>query len=137
MLYVVLWLMFLSFAGGGFLIRELKAYDLIAGYNTMPTEEKAQYDIASLGNRLGLLLYFCAVLTASVIVLFYFGHFSLAMKDLIMLCYVAIVMFIPGIAMLIFNKKNIRKVIPIFIIYNVITAASLTAAFLKVLRNLI
>lgn len=49
-LYVVLGLMFFSFVGGGIMIRELKAYDLIAGYNTMSDEEKAHYDIASIAN---------------------------------------------------------------------------------------
>ena len=137
MLYIILLLMFLSFAGGGIIIRELKAYDLIAGYNTMPDEEKAQYDIESVANQLGILLYFFALLAAIVMILFYFAHFSLPMKELIMFCYVAIILFILGIAMLVFNKKNIRKILPVFIIYNVVMIASLIPAFLKLLKKLL
>jgi len=91
MLYIILVLMFLSFAGGGIIIRELKAYDLIAGYNTMPDEEKAQYDIESVANQLGILLYFFALLAAIVMLLLYFAHLSLPMKELIMFGYVAII----------------------------------------------
>ena len=76
MLYIILVLMFLSFAGGGIIIRELKAYDLIAGYNTMPDDEKTQYDIEPVANQLGILLYFFALLAAIVMILFYFAHFS-------------------------------------------------------------
>ena len=136
MLYIILGLMFLSFAGGGIMIRELKVYDLIAGYNTMSDEEKAHYDIEPVANQLGILLYFFALLAAIVMVSFYFGNFSLSMRELIMLGYTAIILFILGIAMLIFNKKNIRKIIPIFIIYNVIMLASLVPAFLKLLKKL-
>ena len=102
MLYTILLLMFLSFAGGGIIIRELKAYDLIAGYNTMPDDEKTQYDIEPVANQLGILLYFFALLAAIVMILFYFAHFSLPMRELIMFCYVAIILFILGIAMLVF-----------------------------------
>ena len=137
MLYIILVLMFLSFAGGGIIIRELKAYDLIAGYNTMPDEEKAQYDIESVANQLGILLYFFALLAAIVMILFYFANLSLPMKELIMFGYVAIILFILGIAMLVFNKKNIRKILPVFIIYNVVMIASLIPAFLKLLKKLL
>lgn len=137
MLYIILVLMFLSFAGGGIIIRELKAYDLIAGYNTMPDEEKAQYDIESVSNQLGILLYFFALLAAIVMILFYFAHLSLPMKELIMFGYVAIILFILGIAMLVFNKKNIRKILPVFIIYNVVMIASLIPAFLKLVKKLL
>lgn len=137
MLYIILVLMFLSFAGGGIIIRELKAYDLIAGYNTMADEEKAHYDIVSIANRLGIMLYSFALLAVIVMVLFYFGNFSLLMKELIMLGYVTIVMFMLGIAILIFNRKNIRKIILIFIIYNIIMIASLIPAFLKLLNKLL
>jgi len=137
LLYVILGVMFLSFVGGGVMIRELKAYDLIAGYNTMPDEEKAHYDIVSIANRLGIMLYSFALLAVIVIVLFYFGNFSLLMKELIMLGYVTIVMFMLGIAILIFNRKNIRKIILIFIIYNIIMIASLIPAFLKLLNKLL
>ncbi len=137
MLYTILLLMFLSFAGGGIIIRELKAYDLIAGYNTMADEEKAHYDIVSIANRLGIMLYSFALLAVIVMVLFYFGNFSLLMKELIMLGYVTIVMFMLGIAILIFNRKNIRKIILIFIIYNIIMIASLIPAFLKLLNKLL
>ena len=78
MLYIILLLMFLSFAGGGIIIRELKAYDLIAGYNTMPDDEKTQYDI-----------------------------------------------------------ESVRKILPVFIIYNVVMIASLIPAFLKLLKKLL
>ena len=137
MLYIILLLMFLSFAGGGIIIRELKAYDLIAGYNTMPDEEKAQYDIESVANQLGILLYFFALLAATVMILFYFANLSLPMKKLIMFSYVAIILFMLGIAMLVFNKKNIRKILPVFIIYNVVMIASLIPAFLKLLKKLL
>ena len=137
LLYVILGVMFLSFVGGGVRIRELKAYDLIAGYNTMPDEEKAHYDIVSVANQLGIMLYFFALLTAIVIVLFYFGDFSLPMQELIMLGCLAVIMFILGIAILIFNKKNIRKIILIFIIYNVVMIASLIPAFLKLLKRIL
>lgn len=137
MSYIILGLMCLSFAGGGIMIRELKAYDLIAGYNTMSDEEKAHYDIKSVANQLGILLYFFALLAAIVMVLFYFGNFSLPIRELIMLGYAAIILFILGIAMLVSNKKNIRKIIPVFIIYNVIMLASLIPAFLKLLKKLL
>lgn len=137
MLYIILLLMFLSFAGGGIIIRELKAYDLIAGYNTMPDEEKAQYDIESVANQLGILLYFFALLAATVMILFYFANLSLPMKELIMFCYVAIILFMLGIAMLVFNKKNIRKILPVFIIYNVVMIASLIPTFLKLVKKLL
>ena len=137
MLYIILLLMFLSFAGGGIIIRELKAYDLIAGYNTMPDEEKAQYDIESVANQLGILLYFFALLAAIVMILFYFAHLSLQMKELIMFGYVAIILVILGIAMLVFNKKNIRKILPVFIIYNVVMIASLIPTFLKLVKKLL
>ena len=137
MLYIILVLMFLSFAGGGIIIRELKAYDLIAGYNTIPDDEKAQYDIESVANQLGILLYFFALLAAIVMLLLYFAHLSLTMKELIMFGYVAIILFILGIAMLVFNKKNIRKILPVFIIYNVVMIASLIPAFLKVVKKLL
>ena len=136
LLYFILGLMFLSFVGGGIMIRELKVYDLIAGYNTMADEEKAHYDIVSIANRLGIMLYSFALLAVIVIVLFYFANFSLLMKELIMLGYVTIVMFMLGIAILIFNRKNIRKIILIFIIYNIIMIASLIPAFLKLLNKL-
>lgn len=136
LLYFILGLMFLSFVGGGIMIRELKVYDLIAGYNTMADEEKAHYDIVSIANQLGIMLYSFALLAVIVIVLFYFGNFSLLMKELIMLGYVTIVMFMLGIAILIFNRKNIRKIILIFIIYNIIMIASLIPAFLKLLNKL-
>ena len=136
LLYFILGLMFLSFVGGGIMIRELKVYDLIAGYNTMADEEKAHYDIVSIANRLGIMLYSFALLAVIVMVLFYFGNFSLLMKELIMLGYVTIVMFMLGIAILIFNRKNIRKIILIFIIYNIIMIASLIPAFLKLLNKL-
>ena len=136
LLYLILGLMFLSFVGGGIMIRELKVYDLIAGYNTMADEEKAHYDIVSIANQLGIMLYSFALLAVIVIVLFYFGNFSLLMKELIMLGYVTIVMFMLGIAILIFNRKNIRKIILIFIIYNIIMIASLIPAFLKLLNKL-
>ena len=103
----------------------------------MPDEEKAQYDIESVANQLGILLYFFALLAAIVMILFYFAHFSLPMKELIMFCYVAIILFILGIAMLVFNKKNIRKILPVFIIYNVVMIASLIPAFLKLLKKLL
>ena len=137
LLYFILGLMFLSFVGGGIMIRELKVYDLIAGYNTMADEEKAHYDIVSIANRLGIMLYSFALLAVIVMVLFYFGNFSLLMKELIMLGYVTIVMFMLGIAILIFNRKNIRKIILIFIIYNIIMIASLIPAFLKLLNKLL
>ena len=81
LLYFILGLMFLSFVGGGIMIRELKVYDLIAGYNTMADEEKAHYDIVSIANQLGIMLYSFALLAVIVIVLFYFGNFSLLMKE--------------------------------------------------------
>ena len=137
MLYIILLLMFLSFAGGGIIIRELKAYDLIAGYNTMPDDEKTQYDIESVANQLGILLYFFALLAAIVMILCYFADLSLPMKELIMFGYVAIILVILGIAMLVFNKKNIRKILPVFIIYNVVMIASLIPAFLKLLKKLL
>ena len=137
LLYFILGLMFLSFVGGGIMIRELKVYDLIAGYNTMADEEKAHYDIVSIANRLGIMLYSFALLAVIVMVLFYFGNFSLLMKELIMLGYVTIVMFMLGIAILIFNRKNIRKIILIFIIYNIIMIASLIPAFLTLLNKLL
>ena len=137
LLYFILGLMFLSFVGGGIMIRELKVYDLIAGYNTMADEEKAHYDIVSIANQLGIMLYSFALLTAIVIVLFYFANFSLLMKELIILSYVTIIMFILGIAILIFNKKNIRKILPVFIIYNVVMIASLIPAFLKLVKKLL
>lgn len=59
------------------------------------------------------------------------------MKEFIMLWLVTIIMFMLGIAILIFNKKNIRKIIPIFLIYNVIMIASLIPAFLKLLNKLL
>lgn len=114
------------------MIRELKAYDLIAGYNTMSDEEKAHYDITSIANQLGLLLYFFAVLAIIVMALFYFGNFALPIKELIMLSYVGIIMVMLDIAMLLFNKKNIRKIIPVFVIYNVIMIVSLVSVFLKI-----
>ena len=103
----------------------------------MADEEKAHYDIVSIANRLGIMLYSFALLAVIVMVLFYFGNFSLLMKELIMLGYVTIVMFMLGIAILIFNRKNIRKIILIFIIYNIIMIASLIPAFLKLLNKLL
>ena len=51
--------------------------------------------------------------------------------------YVVIILFILGIAMLVFNKKNIRKILPVFIIYNVVMIASLIPAFLKLVKKLL
>ena len=68
----------------------------------MPDDEKTQYDIEPVANQLGILLYFFALLAAIVMILFYFAHFSLPMKELIMFCYGAIILFILGIAMLVF-----------------------------------
>ena len=75
----------------------------------MSDEEKAHYDIKSVANPLGILLYFFALLAAIVMLLLYFAHLSLPMKELIMFGYVAIILFILGIAMLVFNKKIFVK----------------------------
>ncbi|PIE84895.1 hypothetical protein CSA08_04805 [Candidatus Gracilibacteria bacterium] len=86
------------------LIKKFKMYDLIAGYNTMPKEEKKNYDVTSLANNLGLMLYFMAVLSALFGFVLYFGNFSNHTNTFIIIAYSIILMIMPII--LVKNKNN-------------------------------
>lgn len=52
-------LLFCSISLGilGFLVKEKKCYNLIAGYNTLPEEEKSKVNIERLANTLGIVFY--------------------------------------------------------------------------------
>ncbi|MFC2289052.1 MAG: DUF3784 domain-containing protein, partial [Treponema lecithinolyticum] len=82
---VIFCLMMLSFIGGGIAIREFKMYDLIAGYNTLSPDEKIKYDISSVANKVGLMLYFFAILTAIFGAILFFANFSKQMQGFITL----------------------------------------------------
>lgn len=59
----------------GILIKYAKLYDLIAGYNMLPQEEKAKVDAQRLGNFVGNCLFAMAGVLLAGAVLIYFGYY--------------------------------------------------------------
>ena len=131
---IIFCLMMLSFIGGGIAIREFKMYDLIAGYNTLPPDEKIKYDISSVANKVGLMLYFFAILTAIFGAILFFANFSKQMQGFITLSYVVIIFIIINILTININKDHLHKTMPVLIFSNVIVIIAIVIVIYVLIR---
>ena len=60
----------------GILIRECKCYNLMAGYNTMPSEKKKAYNPEPLARKTGIFLYGEGAATIAIGIVLHFVQFS-------------------------------------------------------------
>lgn len=99
----------------GVLIRELKAYNLIAGYNPLLIAEDS-YDIQPVANMFGIVLYILAglaILTGCV------GHYLIdsgIIRDILICAYTLIVMITISVLVIVINKKCNGTMIFIFLV---------------------
>ena len=56
------YIIFLTFAGMGILIKYFKFYWLIAGYNTMPEKKKKNVDVKGLASFMGNIFFVIAII---------------------------------------------------------------------------
>ncbi len=110
----------------GLLIYRFKAYDLIAGYNTMTVEEKSNYDIESTAKRMWI---FSCILTPITILAGLLEYFF-APEKYITLIYLIILFSAINILVIGENKRRWTRKLTVFtILFNVFVVAIIVLSF--------
>lgn len=110
----------------GLLIYKFKAYDLIAGYNTMSIEEKSNYNIESTAKRIWI---FSCVLTPITILAGLLEYFF-ATEKYITFVYLIILFSAVNILVVGENKRRWTRKLTVFtILFNIFVVAIIVLSF--------
>ena len=124
-LFVYLWGAVIIFFIG-LLVYRFKAYDLIAGYNTMSAEEKSNYDIESTAKRMWI---FSCILTP-ITILAGVLEYCMATGKYISLVYLIILFSAINILVISENKQRWTSKVTIFmILFNIFVVAIIVLSF--------
>ncbi len=124
-LFVYLWGAVIIFFIG-LLVYRSKAYDLIAGYNTMSAEEKSNYDIESTAKRMWI---FSCILTPITILAGVLEYF-MATGKYISLVYLIILFSAINILVISENRQRWTSKVTIFmILFNIFVVAIIVLSF--------
>lgn len=110
----------------GLFVYKFKAYDLIAGYNTMSAEEKSRYDVEPTAKRMWI---FSCILTL-ITILAGFAQYFIARGKYISLVYLIILFVSINILLIAENKRRWTKKHTVFmILYNIVIGAIIALSF--------
>lgn len=125
---IVYWVGAISIFLVALFIRKFKAYDLIAGYNTMSPEEKANFDVEGASK----LFWIFACVMAPITICFGILNFYLTNNSFITAAYLSILFFGIAILVITINKSHwTRKKLTRFIFfYTCFSIAMVALAFL-------